>query len=370
MIRNVKIYLAKIRDGKGKGNWVSSKKFFPTKIPPNPVEKPISTPPVLPSLDEIFIDMGWKQIASDYFSFTSKDRIAILTLAALIVIIGLLPGFIANNSLRHQKVEADTTWVAAARQLELNTPVGNRDDDEPLQRHQFDRQYRPLSRPAASLFYFDPNTLDEAGWKKLGLRDKTIHTILNYVAKGGRFRKPDDLSKIYGLFEDEYARLEPYIRIEQDKEVTTNSSPIVATPLTQSRSYSTVDINTADTSAFIALPGIGSKLASRIVNFREKLGGFYAIEQVGETFGLADSVFQKIKPRLQLNTVSIKKININTASIDELKQHPYIRFALAKAIIAYRDQHGAFGKMEDLKKINVITEEVYAKIYPYLFLVE
>ncbi|HEX2628314.1 MAG TPA: helix-hairpin-helix domain-containing protein [Chitinophagaceae bacterium] len=311
--------------------------------------------------------MGWKQIAADYFSFTSKDRIAVITLAVLIVIIVLLPGFVTNNNGRQRKVQTDTTWVVAARQLELNNVNGPEEDDEPVQRHQFDRQYRASIRPAASLFYFDPNTLDEAGWRKLGLRDKTIHTILNYVSKGGRFRKPEDLSKIYGLFKDEYARLEPYIRIEQT--ITENRlSPVEPALPKQPKLYAMVDINTADTSAFIALPGIGSKLALRIVNFREKLGGFYRVEQVGETFGLADSVFQKIKPRLQLNPIETKKININTASIDELKQHPYIRFALAKAIIAYRDAHGEFAQKEDLKKIMLITEDVFRKIDPYITL--
>lgn len=310
--------------------------------------------------------MGWKQIASDYFSFTSKDRIAVITLAALIVIIVLLPGFIANNNGGQRKVQTDTAWVAAARQLELSA-VAEQDYEEPIQRHQFDRQNRTSTRPAASLFYFDPNTLDEAGWKKLGLRDKTIHTIINYVSKGGRFRKPEDLSKIYGLFEDEYARLAPYIRIEQTIKEDP-PSPVNTTSPKPIKSFAMIDINIADTSAFIALPGIGSKLASRIVSFREKLGGFYSIEQVGETFGLADSVFQKIKSHLQLNTVAIKKININNASVDELKQHPYIRYALAKAIIAYRDAHGEFAQKEDLKKIMLITEDVFRKIDPYITL--
>jgi competence protein ComEA len=341
--------------------------IFPDKNPANSGEKPISTSPGLPSLDEIFIDMGWKQIISDYFSFTSKDRIAVITLAVLIVIIVLLPGFVANNTGGQRKVQSDTGWVAAVRQLELGAVAGQDNEEEPIQRHQFDRQYRASARPAASLFYFDPNTLDEAGWKKLGLRDKTIHTIINYVSKGGRFRKPEDLSKIYGLFEDEYARLEPYIRIEQTI-IEEQRSPVNTTAPKPAKSYALVDINTADTAAFIALPGIGSKLASRIVNFREKLGGFYSIEQVGETFGLADSVFQKIRSHLQLNTVAIKKININTASIDELKQHPYIRYALAKAIIAYRDAHGEFAQKEDLKKIMLITEDVFRKIDPYITL--
>jgi competence ComEA-like helix-hairpin-helix protein len=122
----------------------------------------------------------------------------------------------------------------------------------------------------------------------------------------------------------------------------------------------------ADTTAFIALPGIGSKLASRIISFRDKLGGFYSVEQVGEVYGLQDSTFQKIRKWLKLENASVKKININTATAEELKSHPYIRWNLAKLIIAYRNEHGAFGKTGDLKNITEVTEEVFEKMNHYL----
>jgi competence ComEA-like helix-hairpin-helix protein len=132
--------------------------------------------------------------------------------------------------------------------------------------------------------------------------------------------------------------------------------------------YPVIDINIADTTAFIALPGIGSKLAARIINFREKLGGFYSVDQIGEVYGLADSVFQKLRQYLQLNDGVVKKININTATIDELKTHPYIKYNIANAIIAYRNAHGPFMKTEDIKKIMIIEEVQYIRIAPYLSL--
>jgi competence protein ComEA len=127
-----------------------------------------------------------------------------------------------------------------------------------------------------------------------------------------------------------------------------------------------IDVNTADTTAFISLPGIGSKLAARIVKFREKLGGFYSIEQIGEVYGLQDSVFQKIRKYLQLKDASVKKININTATADELKAHPYISYSIANAMVAYRNQHGDFQSVEGIKKIMIVTEEWYFRIAPYL----
>ena len=129
-----------------------------------------------------------------------------------------------------------------------------------------------------------------------------------------------------------------------------------------------VEINNSDTTAFIALPGIGSKLAQRIITFRDRLGGFYSIEQIKETYGLPDSTFQKIKPKLLLGNPAVKKININTASLDEMKTHPYLRYALANAIVQYRTEHGNFSAVGDIKKIMAITDDIFNKVSPYLSL--
>ena len=114
------------------------------------------------------------------------------------------------------------------------------------------------------------------------------------------------------------------------------------------------------------MPGIGSKLANRIIAFREKLGGFYKVEQVAETYGLPDSVFQKIKEKLVIGNSNVKKMNINNATVDELKVHPYIRYNIANAIVQYRNAHGNFSTVQDLKKIMIITEDIYSKVAPYL----
>lgn len=207
----------------------------------------------------------------------------------------------------------------------------------------------------------------------MGLREKTIHTIKNYLSKGGKFRNPEDVQRIYGLFPNEYERIAPYIRIENQytdsHKYPDNAYPNAGgerNPAANQSRYKIVDVNTADTTALIALPGIGSKLAFRIISFRDKLGGFYTVNQVSETFGLPDSTFQKVKQYLSISGNSIKKININTATVDELKAHPYIKWNLANPIIAYRKEHGSFAQVEDVKKVMVVTEEIYNKIAHYL----
>ena len=237
----------------------------------------------------------------DYFSFSRKDRIAILVLVALIFLTLLSPYFF-RNAILPPPDQTDTAWIALVRALTV------KQDSEHLVHSRQKWEGKRL---------FPSRYPDSARrWKD--------------------WSQPNQNSRPY--HKKRYLRKMP--------------API--------------DINLADTGAFIALPGIGSRLAERIVKFREKLGGFYSIEQIGEVYGLADTVFQKNKPLFQLSSRSFKKININTASLDELKAHPYIRFDIAKSIIAYREQHGAFTSIEDLKKLVLMTDAIYTKVYPYL----
>lgn len=318
--------------------------------------------------------MAWKDNLAGYLTCTRKDRVAVLVILLLLSAVFLLPKIIADGNAVNP-VNNDTTWIAALNKLELAQKQPDDkfpENDYPVSYYQYDRnKNNRYTREEARLFYFDPNTLTADGWSTLGLRQKTILTIQHYLNKGGRFKKPEDVKRIYGLFPDEYERIAPYIRIAGDNHSTaeTPAEPAADKPAKPyTPRYAVIDINTADTTALISLPGIGSKLSARIVNFRDKLGGFYSISQVAETFGLPDSTFQKIKAYLKLDNPSLKKININNATVDELKAHPYIRYAIANPLVAYRKEHGPFAKMEDIKKVMAVTEEIYSKIMPYLTL--
>src|SRR5688572_2782983 len=322
--------------------------------------------------------MELREIFRDYFNFSRKERIGIIAVIILIVITCFLPRLVSPFT-KSKTLVGDTSWITQLKKLvrkdslEIETKeyASNTEDEYDFSFQKSTKNYFNKEKP--ELFYFDPNSLSPAGWQKLGIRNKTIRTIQNYLSKGGHFYKPADLEKVYGLKKDEYERLAPYIRIEPTQTKRTEdyiSRPpefTKAQPGKISR-YSIIDINTADTAAFISLPGIGTKLAARIVNFRDKLGGFYFIDQVKETFGLPDSIFQKIKQYLKLENSSLRKININSATIDELKAHPYIKYNIANPIIAYRNEHGAFSKLEDIKKVMAVTDEVYKKIVFYLTL--
>lgn len=306
--------------------------------------------------------MDWKSGMKDYFGLSRKDRIGILVLLSLIVIVFLLPSVFSRLAVHSSLEMVDTSWMTSLRYSASSfTPEKDSGGREDGDFYRYDR-----SVPTASLFYFDPNTLPPAEWKRLGLRDRTIQTIERYRQKGGKFYKAEDLQRVYGLSTKEYNRLLPFVKIEKGESPTRFRTDTILKRNSIRSSPAVIHINTADTSAFIALPGIGSKLAARIINFREKLGGFYHVAQVGEVYGLADSVFQKIKPMLAADTFSIRKINLNKVAIDELKNHPYVRYPIASAIIAYRQQHGPFSTPGDIRKIMAVSEEFYRKMAPYL----
>ncbi len=321
----------------------------------------------------------WDEFVKDYLSFTRKERIGVLIVALVILVTYFLPRILSSSD-KDTPTAIDTAWIEAVKKLEikdsnLSQDESGKDNDQNAYAYQYDRKknnYYESNRAKGELFYFDPNTIAATEWKRLGLRDKTIQTIRNYLSKGGHFYKPEDLQRIFGLHKDEYERLLPYVRIEskvsvsKEQFVSSKSNTEPQPQKTYAGKYSIIDINTGDTSAFISLPGIGSKLALRIVTFREKLGGFYSIDQIAETYGLPDSTFQKIKQYLKLDNTSVKKININTATVDEMKAHPYIKFGLANPIVAYRNEHGSFSKIEDIKKVMAVTDEIYKKIAQYL----
>ena len=303
-----------------------------------------------------------RQLIKEYFSFTKKERVAVVSLVGVILAAYFLPMFIRTES--KAPTAKEMAELKAVKQDEI-----------------IEKPYTaPADRsPPARMFYFDPNTVSAEGWEKLGLRAKTIGTILKYLSKGGHFYKVDDLKKIYGLHAADYERLGPYVRIDKPQprhsgmksdtsfayKPLTYKPPAYKKPLPK-----IIDVNQADTSAFIALPGIGAKLAARIISFREKLGGFYSIEQIAETYGLPDSAFQAIRPFLALAQSQPRKFNLNTTTLETFRQHPYIRWGIANAIIRYREQHGPFKSLQELQQIAAITPEVYKKIVPYLTLSE
>ena len=127
-----------------------------------------------------------------------------------------------------------------------------------------------------------------------------------------------------------------------------------------------ININTADSLEFRKLKGIGEVFSSRIVRYRNWLGGFYGKEQLLEVYGIDSILYQLILPHLKVSINDLRKINVNTCSKKDLSSHPYISYKLAKQIVKYREHHGAYTSLDELKRFPLIEEHLFRSIAYYL----
>jgi DNA uptake protein ComE-like DNA-binding protein len=237
-------------------------------------------------------------------------------------------------------------------------------------------------------FPFDPNTADSTTLLRLGLAPWQVRAVYKYRAKHGRYHTPEDFKRLPGMTYELWERLGPQVRIarqfqyidEADKRssyadrsssvseksertsIPQNKDSVSERP----RKFETVtqvDINTADTTELMRIPGIGSYRSGKIVEYRRKLGGFIHAEQVMEACDLPDEVLQWVRVNA---AVPVRKVNVNKLSLQRLMNHPYITFYQARAIVEYRKAHGDLKGVEDLKGLEGFTPLKIEKLQLYL----
>jgi len=220
----------------------------------------------------------------------------------------------------------------------------------------------------AILFNFDPNNLSIENWLKLGLSEKQARIIKNYESKGGKFKSKEDVRKMYSISPQQYQQIEPYIQIPETQSYSNNQSTNqnFSTINKPTKAIISVDINEADSITLITIRGIGASFASRIIKYRNRLGGFISTDQLKEVYGIDSTKYAQILPQIKLVETNIKQININTCTLDDLKNFPYLSYKQMNAIVAYRKQHGNYKNAKDLANILIINSETIEKIKPYI----
>jgi DNA uptake protein ComE-like DNA-binding protein len=208
-------------------------------------------------------------------------------------------------------------------------------------------------------FYFDPNTASYDTLIRLGLASKESNTLIKYRNKGGKFRNPSDIKKVYGIDEEQAEQLIPFVEVatETSGKVRTNSSRQQKPPL---------DINSCDSASLVSLPGIGPVLSARIIKYRHLLGGFASINQLKEVYGLPVETFDLIKRRVFADSSAVLRININSADYKELSRLPYFEKYEVTTILKFRELKGKVTGITDLIENKLITEEKAEKVRPYL----
>lgn len=280
-----------------------------------------------------------------FFYYSKSDRRAVLFLMVLILVL------LALILFREEREPSELGVVP-----EKMTQVEERHTCPEVVRKQY------------TLSPFDPNLADSIELSALGIPRFAVSNILKYRRKGGRFTTEASFSRIYGLSEEKFLELKPYLRLPTNvpnlEKTPVTIQPVKADSVKRTVKYPsgvTVDVGVADTAELKKIPGIGSYIARSIVAYRERLGGFYALQQLNEV----KHVTPEIMKWLVLETADIKKININAVSLEQLRAHPYVNFYQAKVVVEHRKKRGEIKSLSQLSLYEEFTEKDLERLSPY-----
>jgi competence protein ComEA len=309
----------------------------------------------------------------DWFSFAKRERNGIVVLLILILSLVIIQFFLPM--LHHGEKKTVVNYNAEIEEWLVSHQPDSADASA--------KTYSNTEKSEAHLFPFDPNKLDDKGWQKLGMTPGQIKTIRNYLNKGGIFKYKEDVAKMYCIRPEQFEVMKDFILLPEKsegraysydstryKKEYSNPSYTASYPNSfPEKKKLNIEINSADSATLVQLKGIGPFLAGKIVQYRSRLGGFQRREQLLEVYRMDSIKLSDIEPEIHLDANNIHKLNLNKVEYPELAKHPYLNKNQVKALLAYREQHGAFQKIEDIKKSVLIDENTFQKIKDY-FIIE
>jgi competence protein ComEA len=315
----------------------------------------------------------WKE----FFFFNRTQRIGIIVLIFILIImliINLLAPTLFKGETNFGKYEnADykefySTLMSrdSLRNAERETQYNNWQNS--FGNNNYARNnYNKKATNEYSLFKFDPNTADSATFVKLGIRPYIASNILKFRTKGGRFRTVESFAKTYGLSEEKFEELKPYISIETIDATIAKTDSLKQNNEKATKTFiGTLDLNTADTTSLMQIKGIGRGYARAIVRFRALAGGYVDKQQLLELPHMTEEKYKSIESFFSVDKSLVQQINVNIASVDRLKAHPYLNFYQAKALYELRRKKGKLRNIEELKQIEEFDHQTINKIQPYL----
>lgn len=218
---------------------------------------------------------------------------------------------------------------------------------------------------------FDPNTADSTLLLSLGLQPWQVRSIYRYRAKGGIYRQPSDFARLYGLTVKQYKELLPYIHISDEykpaaevygrTDAVRSGRDTLRYPV-KLRPGQYVTLDDADTASLRKVPGIGRYYASRIVRYRNDLGGYVSVAQLSEIEGIPEAALSYFR----VTGGAVRKLNLNRLTLNELKHHPYINFYQARRIIDYRRLKGPLHSIDDLRLLKDFSQRDIERLRPYV----
>lgn len=292
-----------------------------------------------------------------YFVMTAEQWLGVVVLVVLVV------GTLMVVKRFQPPKEDETVWVNDSTKSQF---ADYQEKQDSVRKAQWRRQRDTI---AIRMEVFDPNTADSSTLVHLGFKPWQAKNMVKYRAVGGRYRKPEDLKKLYGMTDSMYQALTPYIYIAREEvdSVAVDSLRKDSLPRWEEENKDTIlNLRTADTVELKMIHGIGSYRARQIVRYREQLGGFVSVEQVLEAKGMENVDADSLLAHFWIDSVKIEAMNVNSVGVQRLSRHPYLRFEQAQAIYELRRKKIRLDSIQQLQQIECISAETLEKIAPYL----
>lgn len=344
--------------------------------------------------------------------FRRSDRRAVLFV--LIVILAIWGGvMIERHFLRPQSVASSFLDERVIDSLErpFQGTIGEGDSAIMVSMAAVTGDAEMAVGTSVETFPFDPNTADAETLRRLGLTEWQIKNIQKYRARGGRYHRPEDFKRLYGMTPEVYERLAPVIRIDKrfryydeadfaaddaQLEVQREAQKAYNAVLRAARQAHfdsiraatcgaemayrdslaalyphrdkfkelvQIDLNTVDTTTLMRVPGIAAVRARQIIRYRERLGGFVSPDQLAE---IEHFPAGELAEWFIASTENVRRLNVNQANVGQLARHPYIGYARAKAIETFRRNNGRIDNIDQLRLLKDFSEEDVRRLQPYL----
>lgn len=292
-----------------------------------------------------------------YFVMTAEQWLGVVVLVVLVV------GTLMVVKRFQPPKEDETVWVNDSTKSQF---ADYQEKQDSIRKAQWRRQRDTI---AVRMQVFDPNTADSSTLVHLGFKPWQAKNMVKYRAAGGKYRKPEDLKKLYGMTDSMFQALTPYIYIAREEvdSVAVDSLRKDSLPRWKEENKDTIlNLRTADTVELKMIHGIGSYRARQIVRYREQLGGFVSVEQVLEAKGMENVDADSLLAHFWIDSVKIEAMNVNSVGVQRLSRHPYLRFEQAQAIYELRRKKIRLDSIQQLQQIECISAETLEKIAPYL----
>ncbi|WP_162927170.1 helix-hairpin-helix domain-containing protein [Flavobacterium anhuiense] len=293
--------------------------------------------------------MNFKPL-NKYFYFTKQQRIGIFIL--FLIMIGLQMFYLLSdfNILEIKNTEKEQ-WLALQSEID--------------QKKLIDKNAKP------SNYLFNPNFISDYKGYKLGMSVEEIDRLVAFRKENKYVNSAEEFKKVTGISDSLLNKISPLFKFpdwKQNKPIySSEKKDFSIKSFPKKEKIAILDINQATQEDLMKIYGIAEGLSSRILKQKEILGSFVSMDQMKDIWGLSPEVINELNGHFKVVIPpTLKKINVNEASLKELSQFSYFKYGLAKQIVTYRSMNGNFNNIEDLAKIKDFPVEKAKIISLYL----